>query len=241
MAARLLSQERMSFVWKLASAAGDTSGQYFVPDAPLPELVVVKSAPVAIDWRERLPELSGARVTLRELRAGDALSLFAAVTHPEVMRFISPPPATVEGFEQFIAWSQRQRAAGEGVSFAIVPRGSDIAIGLVEVRSRQRGFINAEWGFLIAYEFWGSGMFIDSARLAMEFAFGVIGIHRLEARAAIRNGRGNAALQKIGAVREGVLRKSFLRHGEILDQAMWTILADEWCAAQQLAASAVIH
>ena len=42
-------------------------------------------------------------------------------------------------------------------------------------------------------------------------------------------------------MREGVLRKSFLRHGELLDQAMWTILADEWRAAQQPRESQVIH
>ena len=51
------------------------------------------------------------------------------------------------------------------------------------------------------------------------------GTHRLEARAALQNGRGNGALRKVGAVQEGVLRRSFLRNGEYLDQALWTILA----------------
>jgi RimJ/RimL family protein N-acetyltransferase len=230
----------MSFVWKLACATGDGSGQYFIPDAALSNAVVGET-PLATDWHDGLPELRGARVTLRELRAADAMALFTAVTNPEVTRFISPPPATVAGFEQFIAWAQRRRAAGQAVSFAIVPRGSDAAIGLFEVRALQAGFANAEWGFLMASEFWGSGMFVDSARLVMEFAFGVMGVRRLEARAAIPNVRGHAVLRKIGAVREGTLSKSFLRHGELFDQAMWTILGDEWCAAQKLTASPVIH
>ena len=42
------------------------------------------------------------------------------------------------------------------------------------------------------------------------------------------NGRGNGALRKIGATQEGVLRKSFLRDGEYLDQTLWTILQDDW-------------
>ena len=62
----------------------------------------------------------------------------------------------------------------------------------------------------------------------MEFAFETIGVHRLEARAAVQNGRGNGALQKIGATREGVLHKSFLRNGEYLDQILWTIVEDDW-------------
>jgi [ribosomal protein S5]-alanine N-acetyltransferase len=230
----------MSFVWKLATTDRDASGQYFIPDAAL-SAVRYEPAPVCDDWRQRVPELSGARVTLRELRADDAMALFSAVANPEVTRFISPPPATVEGFEQFIAWAQRQRAEGQGLAYGIVPHGSDAAIGLFQMRALQQGFANAEWGFLIASEFWGSGMFVDSARLMLAFAFGVIGVRRLEARAASGNGRGNAALGKLGAVREGMLRKSFLRHGEVLDQAMWTVLADEWGSARQPIISSVIH
>ena len=64
--------------------------------------------------------------------------------------------------------------------------------------------------------------------MVIDFAFDIIGTHRLEARAAVANGRGNGALRKIGAVQEGVLRKSFLRNGEYLDQTLWTILDEDW-------------
>ena len=185
-------------------------------------------APQSNDWRTGLPELTGALLTLRELRASDAPALFTAVATAEVTRFISPPPTTLEGFGRFIAWTHRQRAEGQYVCFAIVPRGSDTAVGLFQVRSLEPDFGTAEWGFALASEFWGTGMFADGARLVLEFAFDVIGSHRLEARAAIKNGRGGGALQKLGAVREGVLRKSLLRHGEYLDQCVWTILSEEW-------------
>jgi RimJ/RimL family protein N-acetyltransferase len=50
-------------------------------------------------------------------------------------------------------------------------------------------------------------MFVRGAELALEFAFTTVGIHRLEARAAVHNGRGNAALHKLGAVQEAILRR----------------------------------
>jgi RimJ/RimL family protein N-acetyltransferase len=78
--------------------------------------------------------------------------------------------------------------------------------------------------------FWGTGVFQEGAELMMEFAFDTVGVHRLEARAALRNARGNAALKKIGAKQEGILRKSFLRNGEYLDQALWTVLDEDWRA-----------
>ena len=189
---------------------------------------------VSTDWREGLPVLSGQQVTLRELRASDATSLFAMLTTEEVSRFISPPPSSVEGFERFIQWTHRQRAAGQYACFAIVPRGSDVAIGLFQLRALEPGFATAEWGFALASEFWGTGMFVDGAQLTLDFAFDAIGVHRMEARAAVRNGRGNGALRKLGAVQEGVLRRSFLRRGEYLDQALWTILADEWREAKAI-------
>ena len=66
---------------------------------------------VSTNWRDRLPVMANKQVVLRELRASDAPSLFAMLTTEEVSRFISPPPSTVEGFERFIAWTLRQRAA----------------------------------------------------------------------------------------------------------------------------------
>jgi RimJ/RimL family protein N-acetyltransferase len=193
------------------------------------------------DWRTGLPTLTGSMVTLRELRIDDAPALLAALTTDEVMRFISPPPTSVDGFERFIAWTHRQRAAGQYVCFAVVPRGSDVAIGLFQVRSLEADFGSAEWGFAIAAEFWGTGVFVDGAKLVVQFAFDTIGSHRLEARAAVLNGRGNGALRKIGATREGVLRKSFLRNGEYLDQSLWTILAEDWRDAKATWGSPVIH
>ena len=199
------------------------------------------SAGAPTDWRHGLPTLTGALVTLRELRHSDARSLFLALTTDEVTRFISPPPTTVEGFEKFIAWTFRQRVAGQYVCFAIVPKGSDTAIGLFQIRSLEPEFGTAEWGFAIALEFWGTGVFGDGARMAIGFAFETIGAHRLEARASVANGRGNAALSKLGATREGVLRKSFLRYGEYHDQALWTILAEEWLDARSIGGAPGIH
>jgi RimJ/RimL family protein N-acetyltransferase len=187
---------------------------------------------VSSDWRQQLPVLNGKQVKLRQLRASDAPSLFALLTTEEVSRFISPPPTTVEGFERFITWSLRQRAAGTYACFAITLAGHDTAIGIFQVRETEAGFGTAEWGFALGSPFWGTGVFQDGAELVLRFAFETLGVHRLEARAAIKNGRGNGALRKVGAVQEGVLRKSFLRNGEYLDQALYSIVAEEWRAGQ---------
>jgi ribosomal-protein-alanine N-acetyltransferase len=197
-----------------------------------------------LDWRAALPELEGPRITLREPRASDAATLFSLLSTEEVARFISPPPPSVEGFERYVAWTQHQRAAGQYVCFAIVPRGSESPIGLVHVRALGPGFGTADWGFALASEFWGKGVFSEAAELVLDFAFDVLRTHRLEARAALCNGRGNGAMRKLGAEREGVLRHAFFRNGDYLDQVIWSILQEDWKKRQQEKAvwgSSVVH
>jgi len=187
-------------------------------------------ATITTDWRQGLPVLTGAMVTLRELKASDATSLCALLTTEEVSRFISPPPTTVDGFERFIAWTLRQRRAGSYACFAVTLDSTDTAIGIFQLRELEAGFGTAEWGFAIGSAYWGTGVFQDGADLMIKFAFDTVGVHRLEARAAVKNGRGNGALRKVGAVQEGLLRKSFQKDGEYLDQALWTILKEDWAS-----------
>jgi len=183
---------------------------------------------VTSDWRTCLPVLTGRQVRLRELRASDAASLFSMLTTEEVARFISPPPTTVDGFERFIAWTLRMRSLGTYACFAVTVEGGDTAIGIFQLRELDPGFGTAEWGFAIGSPYWGTGVFQEGAELMVHFAFETVGVHRLEARAAVGNGRGNGALRKIGAVQEGILRRSFLRRGEYLDQVLWSILEEDW-------------
>jgi [ribosomal protein S5]-alanine N-acetyltransferase len=192
------------------------------------------------DWRNGLPVLTSARVTLRELRLEDAATLFSMLTTEEVARFISPPPTTVEGFELFIAWTIREREAGNYVCFGVVPEGMSTAVGLFQFRALEDGFRLGEWGFALGSGYWGTGIFVPSAKLVLDFAFDTIGIERLEARASVANGRGNGALRKIGAVQEGVLRRSFLRNGDYHDQVLWSLLAEEW-RFQRVDRTALVH
>ena len=187
-----------------------------------------KSVVTTSDWKSGLPVLTGSAFKLREMRLKDAASLMTLLATEEVSRFISPPPTKVDGFERFIIWAHRERQAGHYACFAVVPDGMTTAVGIFQVRSVASGFGTAEWGFAIGSQFWGTGIFADGARMVVDFAVDVIGTHRLEARAAVANGRGNGALRKIGAVQEGILRSSFLLNGVHHDQVLWGIVAQDW-------------
>ena len=209
----------------MATSMSDPVGQQLATS-------VIPAAVQESDWRKRLPVIAGRGVTLRELRAGDAPALLELLATSEVAQFISPPPTTVDGFERFISWAQQEQREGRYVCFAVVPEGMSTAVGIFQVRKLEPQLGTAEWGFALGRAYWGSGIFAASARLVVDFAFETVGVHRLEARAAVANGRGNGALAKIGAVKEGLLRRSFLRHGQYHDQTLWSIVREDWRRAK---------
>jgi len=150
------------------------------------------------------------------------------LTTEEVARFITPPTTAVEGFERFIDYTLRERTLGTLACFAVVPQGLDTAIGIFQLRALYGQFSTAEWGFALGSPFWGTGLFSQAAALVMAFAFNDVGIKRLEARSMVENGRANAALRKIGARQEAVLRQSTAKNGRLHDEQLWAILEADW-------------
>jgi RimJ/RimL family protein N-acetyltransferase len=189
-------------------------------------------------WRRELPILTGQTVTLRGLREADAPALLDLLEADEIRRFVSAPPASLGEFRSFIGWTRRQQEAGTCASFAVTRIASDAVVGLIQVRDLGCEFEAAEWGFAIAANLWGTGVFHRAAQLALQFVFETLNTHRLEARALARNGRGIAALRKLGAVEEGVLRQSFRIADGYADQVLCSILRDDWFARRQVARQA---
>ena len=198
------------------------------PTAPPATSPAPMGAPF-VSWRDAVPVLTGEHCALRELQPEDAPHLLPVLVAPEVARFMSPPPATVERFSWFIEWSRREREQGRYIAFALVPHARSSPVGLLQLRQLEPEFRTAEWGVAMASQYWGAGLFVDAARLLLDFAFAKVGVHRLEARAALANGRSQAALLKLGAVQEGVLRRSLTTSdGQRLDQVLWSLLDDDW-------------
>lgn len=185
------------------------------------------AAPVAA-WRSGLPVLRGKRLTLRELRVEDGDALLPLITAPEVVRFMSPTPEVPNWLATFINSTTRERQAGRYAGFAIVPHGHNQPVGLVQIRQLDAAFSTAEWGIAVGSAWWGKGLFEDAGRLVLAFAFETLGVHRLEARVAAQNARGNAAVGKLGATAEGLLRRSLRTAEGELDQVLWSWLDDEW-------------
>ena len=180
------------------------------------------------NWREELPVLTGRHVTLREPTSHDLGPLVDLLSLADATRFGLDEPISEVAVQQVIDRAARERAAGVCITYAITLTASRAVVGLAQVRQLDPMFEAAEWECTLSPSSRGSGIFLDAARLVGSFVFGSVGAHRLEARVLVQNGRANGALRKLGAVQEGILRRSARRSGQYVDQVLWSMLKEDW-------------
>jgi RimJ/RimL family protein N-acetyltransferase len=156
------------------------------------------------------------------------------LSSPTVSQYVAAPPSTLEGFRRYIRWARRERRNERHASFALIPIGQAEPVGVIQMWPIKVDFQTVEWGFVVDPKYWGSELFVRSARLLFAYAFGEVGAHRLEARVCTDNKRGQAAMHKLGARQEMLLRRCFKCNDEVYrDHMMWSILADDWEAAKR--------
>jgi ribosomal-protein-alanine N-acetyltransferase len=175
-----------------------------------------------------LPVLMSQHGVLRQLEPDDALSLATLLGAAPVQEFLPTMPRTPQGFSRYIRWARRQQRLGRHLAFGVVPHGLHSAVGVFQIWPIESQFWTAEMGFVLAPLYWGTGLFLESAVQFVNFAIHTLGVYRLEARVAVENDRGNRALEKLGAVREGVLRECFECEGQRRDHFMWSIISNDW-------------
>src|SRR5436190_12439395 len=180
------------------------------------------------NWRSLLPTLNARLVTLREPTPSDLRPLMDLLLLADASRFGIDEPVSEVAVQQLLDRIARDRQAGIAFTFLVTISSSRAVVGLVQSRQIDLSWESAEWECTLAPSWRGTGAFLETARLVGSFAFGTVGVHRLEARVLLQNGRANGALRKLGAVQEGVLRESVRRGAEYLDQVLWSVLKEDW-------------
>jgi ribosomal-protein-alanine N-acetyltransferase len=180
------------------------------------------------DWRQELPPLTAKLVTLREPSSSDLRPLMDLLLLADASRFGIDEPVSEVAVQQMLDRIAHDRRTGVAFTYVITVPSTRAVVGLLQTRQIDLSWESAEWECTLAPSWRGTGVFLEAARLVGSFAFGTVGVHRLEARVLLQNGRANGALRKLGAVQEGILRESMRRGNEYLDQVLWSVLKEDW-------------
>jgi len=130
--------------------------------------------------------------------------------------------ALIEG-ERAVAlpYAQLEAAGGRAVGFTTYR----------DIDERHRTLeIGATW---IGRPWWRTAINTEAKLLLLGHAFETLGANRVALKTDIRNERSQAAIARLGAVREGVLRHQYVRRdGSLRDTVMFSIVPAEWPAVK---------
>jgi ribosomal-protein-alanine N-acetyltransferase len=171
--------------------------------------------------------VSGPAYTLRYLTGDDVPALFRLGSDPDVTRFFSwGPYREPDEAEAFVESLDRQRESGERLELGVFRGDALLGItGLSDFSPRDRRAVVGTW---LGREHWGSGANRESKALVLAMGFRALGLNRITALASPQNVRSIAALERLGFVREGVLRGWHVHGGEPRDVTVLRMMRDEW-------------
>ena len=177
--------------------------------------------------------LSGRLVRLEPIDVRHAADLAQAAS-PELFTYHFPPPSlSAEGFRAQI---EHLRKLPNWLPFAIVLAATGRAVGVtcyLDIRAKDRGL---EIGFTwLAKDHHGSLINPECKYLLLRHAFDGLGALRAQLKTDSRNVQSQRAIEKLGAVREGTLRKQMVMpDGYVRDTVMYSITNDEWPRVREL-------
>jgi RimJ/RimL family protein N-acetyltransferase len=178
--------------------------------------------------------LRGRWLTLEPLEERHAPDLFAAMQDEEVCRYLVwPPPASPDETLALIREARDLMARRQSIVFAQVWNATGRALGstrLLDVRPADR---QVEIGStFLARAYWRTAANTESKYLFLRHCFETLGCVRVALKTDGRNVRSQEAIARLGAVREGVLRKHVNVRGYQRDTVYFSILEDEWPAVK---------
>ena len=177
------------------------------------------------DWLDA-PTLAGRLVRLEALSAAHAAGLARHAT-AETVSFLSRGGPAANTEQEWAGYIERLNALPNRVNFAVL-LGGEVAgrISYSEVRPHD---LWLEIGTMLTPPFQGTAANPEAKLLLLSRAFTVLGVNRVHFKVDERNARSLRALEKLGAVREGVLRQYQVRpDGYARNSVMFSVLQSEW-------------
>lgn len=187
--------------------------------------------------------LRGRHVTLEPLRVEHAEELAAAIApDDDVFRWTSTAPRGVDAMRQWIRDRQGDRSFGRALPFAQRAVATGSLVGSTSLFDWQEEARCAEIGHTwIARPWRRTGVNTEAKLLLLTHGFERMGLARIQIVTDARNERSRAAILRIGATFEGILRNHRRdQQGNLRDSPYFSFIDREW-AAKKAALEAMLH
>jgi len=175
--------------------------------------------------------LRGEKVHLTAISKDDLPIYQKWFSNPEFLRLLNSDPAMPKTLDSITEWYEEASKSKDKYVFGIRTLDDNRLLGNCSIFSISQNSRNAEVGIYIGEPSeWGKGFGSDAMNVLLRFAFMDVNLHRLELNVFSYNARAIKSYEKIGFVREAVLREILYRDGTYHDIHIMGILRREWLA-----------
>lgn len=174
--------------------------------------------------------LEGRWTRLEPLARRHAVDLAAISADEEIWQYLPAPLATQEAVDAFVAKALAALDRGDEVPFATVERATGAVIGTTRYMDIRREHRAVEIGYTwLGRAWWRTAINSEAKYLMLRHLFDAVGCWRVSLKTDRLNERSQRAIERLGAVREGVLRKHMIvQGGRARDTVYYSIVDDEW-------------
>ena len=178
--------------------------------------------------------LAGRHVRLEPLSPEHVPALCEAGLDPELWRWTLTLIRTPEDMRAYVETALRERDEGRSLPFATVDAASGRAIGSTRFGSVSMADGRVEIGWTwVARPWQRTPVNTEAKYLMLRHAFEALGCVRVELKTDALNAKSRAAILRVGASQEGILRKHMRsQEGRMRDTVYFSILDDEWPAVR---------
>lgn len=175
--------------------------------------------------------LNATRLVLRRLREADAPVIFEIFSDPNVTRYWSRPALTEVGqASAYIHSIQEGYAEGSVLQLGLERKEDGLLLGTCTLFHLDWSNRRGEIGYALAHRHWGQGWMHEALQVLIRYAFEELDLQRLEADIDPRNLTSARSLERLGFLREGLLRERWIVDGEVSDTGFYGLLRREWQA-----------
>lgn len=174
--------------------------------------------------------LEGVHLRLEPLSEAHCAALSAVGLDEELWRWIPAPVRTPEEMAAYIALALKEQASGRALPFAVVEKSSERVIGSTRYGNIELAHRRVEIGWTwYARPSQRTRTNTEAKYLLLRHAFETLGCIRVELKTDSLNQRSRAAIQRIGAREEGLLRNHMITaSGRVRHTVYYSIVDSEW-------------
>jgi len=172
--------------------------------------------------------LDGRFVRLEPLEERHRELVRPAAQHPEIFTVTTSALGLL--FDPYIDNALKRSASGPELAFVVWHKAMDRPVGMTRYLNIEEPHRKLEIGSTW-YEpsVWAGAVNPECKLLLMRHAFETLGFNRVEYKTDLRNGRSRAAILKLGAKQEGILRKHMIMaDGHVRDSVYFSVIDEEW-------------